>query len=166
MQERKDGSRYYEILVSRGRGKSPFSTRWEVPEGLSKRTIESRVRQFAEEFEAKCHAGEVQTRKDKAIVAAEPTKAIGPQASEEKTFRWFCEKYFMADIESRCSENTVYNYGLQLKGYIYPTFGDADIASITSGEINAFFLALQQQKNSIWELNQLYAILKTAFAMA
>lgn len=39
LKETKDGKRFYEIRVSRGRGKFYLTKRWYVPDGWSKKSI-------------------------------------------------------------------------------------------------------------------------------
>ena len=57
--KRKDGSMFYEIQVSRGRGLSPYTMRWDRPEGLAEKTIQSQLRTVAVNFENDCKAGKV-----------------------------------------------------------------------------------------------------------
>ncbi len=58
----KDGQIFYEIRVSRGRGKSYLTTRWYPPEGWSQKAVERALAKEAAEFERRCHAGEVVSR--------------------------------------------------------------------------------------------------------
>ena len=47
----KDGRIFYEISVSRGRGKSRLTRRWYPPEGWSRKAIERELAAVAAEFE-------------------------------------------------------------------------------------------------------------------
>lgn len=47
----KDGRVFYEIRVSRGRGKPYMTTRWYVPDGWSRKSIERELARVAAEFE-------------------------------------------------------------------------------------------------------------------
>ena len=58
----KDGQIFYEIRVSRGRGKSYLTTRWYPPEGWSQKAIDRALVKEAAEFERRCHDGVVITR--------------------------------------------------------------------------------------------------------
>ncbi len=58
----KDGRRYYEIKVSNGRGKTPYTERWYIPEGLSQKSIERELHKAEAVFETRCRNGEVTTR--------------------------------------------------------------------------------------------------------
>ena len=49
----KDGQIFYEIRVSRGRGKSYLTTRWYPPEGWGQKAIERTLAKEASEFESK-----------------------------------------------------------------------------------------------------------------
>ena len=58
----KDGQTFYEIRVSRGRGKSYLTTRWYPPEGWSQKAIERALAKETAEFERRCREGEVVSR--------------------------------------------------------------------------------------------------------
>ena len=58
----KDGQIFYEIRVSRGRGKSYLTTRWYPPEGWGQKAIERTLAKEASEFERRCREGEVVSR--------------------------------------------------------------------------------------------------------
>ena len=116
---RKNGTRFFEISVSRGHGNSPFVTRWDIPDGLAAKTIRSRVNAYAFQFEQDCHEGKILTRQQKKDIE----KQTKYQTEESKTFKGFCTNVFMPDIAARCSENTRYNYERQLNMRLYPVFG-------------------------------------------
>lgn len=58
----KSGQTFYEIRVSRGRGKSYLTKRWYVPDGWSQRAIDRELASVAAEFERQCNAGEIISR--------------------------------------------------------------------------------------------------------
>ena len=58
----KSGQAFYEIRVSRGRGKSYLTKRWYVPDGWSQRAIDRELASVAAEFERQCNAGEIISR--------------------------------------------------------------------------------------------------------
>ena len=74
------GDAVYEIRVSRGRGKSYLTRRWQPPEGWSQKAIDRELARVAAEFERQCHAGEVLSRSEMAAIeaqrAAEDAKEI------------------------------------------------------------------------------------------
>lgn len=63
--QRKNGSFFYEISVSRGYSKSPYTMRWDIPEGLATKTVKARLRDVAAKFEQDCKNGKVKTRKER-----------------------------------------------------------------------------------------------------
>lgn len=159
---RKNGSRYFEIAVSRGRGNSPYLTRWDVPEGLAAKTVMSRLNIFVVEFEKDCHDGKILNRAQK----KELEKQAEKQTDESKTFRGYCDKVFMPDIAVRCSENTRYNYELQLNTRLFPAFGEKALSDITSGDINSYLRGLQGDDCAHSTLIKQYTILRSVFGMA
>ena len=56
------GAVFYEIRVSRGRGKPYMTRRWYPPDGWSQKAIERELATVAAEFERQSDAGEVITR--------------------------------------------------------------------------------------------------------
>ena len=60
--ETKDGRIYYEITVSRGRGKPRLYSRWYPPDGWSQRAIDRELAKVAAEFERQCKSGEIISR--------------------------------------------------------------------------------------------------------
>ena len=46
----KDGKPFYKISVSRGYGKTPYTLRWYVPEGWSRRSVERELKKVAAAF--------------------------------------------------------------------------------------------------------------------
>lgn len=58
----KDGQIFYEIRVSRGRGKPYLTTRWYPPEGWSQKAVERALTKEAAEFERRCREGEIVSR--------------------------------------------------------------------------------------------------------
>ena len=76
----KDGRVFYEISVSRSRGKSRLTRRWYPPEGWSRKAIERELAAVAAEFERQSDAGEVISRAEhrerEAQKAAEAAKIL------------------------------------------------------------------------------------------
>ena len=60
----KDGRVFYEISVSRGRGKSRLTRRWYPPDGWSRKAIERELSAVAAEFERQSAAGETISRSE------------------------------------------------------------------------------------------------------
>ena len=95
----KSGRDFYEIRVSRGRGKSYLSTRWYVPDGWSRRAIEKELAKQAAEFERKVHAGEITSKAEQKEAALLEKK----RADSIQTLKDYSEKTFMPSIAVRCS---------------------------------------------------------------
>lgn len=79
----KDGKPFYEIIVSRGRGKSPLTTRWYPPEGWSQRTIDRELEKVKSDFERRVKAGEVLSREEE----REQARQRAQEAAQIKTLR-------------------------------------------------------------------------------
>ena len=139
---RKDGSRFYRIRVSRGRGKQPFSMNWDVPDGWSKRAIEQKLKKVAAEFERACKAGEVLTREE----AKEQEQKKQEEAARIKTVEEFGESVFMAQVEATKSENTRAAYQTVLNLHIYPVIGNIRMNEVESAQLSALLLSLQTEK--------------------
>ena len=97
IQKSKDGRRFWKIQVSRGRGLSPYSTRFYWPEkkngdSVSEKKALSDLDTFAAEFERKCKAGEVMSRKEE----AEQKAAADREREELKTVKQYAEGVYMA----------------------------------------------------------------------
>lgn len=164
--QRKNGTFYYEISVSRGHGKSAYTMRWDVPEGLSAKTIKARLQQTAYAFEQDCRSGRVKTREEK---KEEERQAAQKKALEEKnkmTVQRFCEETFLPDLRLRCSENTAYNYRLQLEKHIYPVIGQIELSEIKSGNINELLRKYQMSGNSLSTAIKVYTIVRAVMKMA
>ena len=144
--QRKDGSVFYEISVSRGHGLSPYTMRWDRPEGLAGKTVKARLQAVASEFERDCRDGKVKTRKERKAEQEEAEQKKILEARNKMTFKRFCEETFLPDLRLRCSEHTIYNYQLQLEKHIYPDIGALELQAIKAGDINQL-LRNQQAMN-------------------
>lgn len=164
--QRKDGSIFYEISVSRGHGLSPYTMRWDRPEGLAGKTVNARLQAVAFEFERNCRDGKVKTRKEK---KAEEEEAAQKKILEERnklTFQKFCEETFLPDMRLRCSEHTVYNYQLQLAKHIYPDIGALELQAIRAGDINQLLRKRQTEGTSLSIPVKVYTIIRSILKMA
>ena len=162
----KSGRVFYEISVSRGRGKSRLTRRWYVPEGWSKKAIERELAAVSAEFERQCDAGEAISRAEQhekdAREAAEAAAKAAQQAAEAAkilTLRQYGERVFMPAKAVTMSENGRSSYQNCLDRRIYPALGDMKIPKITPAQISALLLDIQAQGKA-------HAILHTLFKMA
>ena len=160
--ETKDGRVFYEISVSRGRGKSRLTRRWYPPEGWSRKAIERELAAVAAEFERQSDAGEVISRaeqKDRdAQAAAEAAKIL--------TFRQYGERVFMPSKTVTMSENSRSNYQGYLDKKIYPALGDLKLPEITPAQITALLLDIQAEGKAHSTVIKVYTILRSFFKMA
>lgn len=160
--ETKDGRAFYEIIVRRGRDKSALTSRWYVPEGWSQRDIDRELTTVAADFERRCNAGEVISRreqKNKAVCEAQ-------EAAKVLTLRQYGETVFMPTKAVTISENTRSNFQGYLDRSIYPALGDLKIPDITPANISALLLSIQAEKKAHATVIKCYTILHSLFKMA
>lgn len=162
LRETKSGQRYYEITVSRGRGKSYLTTRWEVPAGWSKRAIERELAKQAADFERKVKAGEVVSRKEKKEAEAKAAE----EAAKILTLKQFSEKVFMPALTVTASENTRASFQSNLNLHIYPVLGNLKMPEITPPQISALLLDFQKSGKSHASCIKLYTVLNMLFKKA
>lgn len=158
----KDGRQFYKITVSRGRGKSPYCTRWYPNETWSAKTIERELHKAAAQFELDCKAGKVSTREDQHKKAA----AAEMEAAKIQTFEQFGEQRFMPSKKITTSEKTRRYYQTALSIHLYPAFGKYRLQEITSAQINAYFLKLQDSPLSHSTVIGIYVAMNQLFKMA
>ena len=140
----KDGRVFYEIRVSRGRGKSYMTTRWYVPDGWSRKAIERELARVAAEFERQCDAGEIITRAERRERGAEAER----KAAKILTLRQYGEQVFMPAKSVTMSENARSSYQGNLNRWIYPALGDVKLPEITQAQLSALLLSMQAQGKS------------------
>lgn len=169
----KSGKVFYEISVSRGRGKSRLTRRWYVPEGWSKKAIERELAAVSAEFERQCDAGEAISRAEQhekdAREAAEAAAKAAQQAAEAAkilTLRQYGERVFMPAKAVTMSENGRSSYQNCLDRQIYPVLGDMKMPEITPAQISALLLDIQAQGKAHATVIKAYTILHTLFKMA
>lgn len=160
--ETKDGRIFYEISVSRGRGKSRLTRRWYPPDGWSRRAIERELAAVAAEFERQSDAGEIISRSEQrerdAQAAAEAAKIL--------TLRQYGERVFMPSKAVTMSENSRSNYQGYLDKKIYPALGDLKLPEITPAQITALLLDIQAEGKAHSTVIKVYTILHSFFKMA
>lgn len=175
LQHTKGGKAYYEIAVSRGHGKSPYTTRWYVPEGLATKTIRSRLNAFAADFERRCHEGEIETRRDRkereAKEEAEKRRQqeeLEREAAMHMTLKRFSEEeYLPHKRQQKCEEGTLYKFDSLFKSHIYPQLGQTKIDEITGEMLDKFFVWLKEDQNLKYtSCKKDYSLLKNVFEYA
>lgn len=158
----KDGRRYYEIRVSRGRGQSYLVSRWYVPEGWSARAIERELAKQAADFERRCKSGEVLSHTEQ----KEKEKREAQEAAAIQTLKQYGEGVFMPAKAVRCSENTRSSFQGMLNKHIYPVLGDIKMPEIKSAQITKLLLNVQAEGKAHATVVKIYNILNLLFKMA
>ena len=158
----KDGRRYYEIRVSRGRGQSYLVSRWYVPEGWSARAIERELAKQTADFERRCKSGEVLSHTER----KEKEKREAQEAAAIQTLKQYGEGVFMPAKAVRCSENTRSSFQGMLNKHIYPVLGDIKMPEIKSAQITKLLLNVQAEGKAHATVVKIYNILNLLFKMA
>ena len=160
--ETKDGRAYYLIRVRRGREKSALSRRWYVPDGWSQRAIDRELAKVSAEFERQVQAGEVISRNEKRLQAAQEAA----EAAKIVTLRQYGEKVFMPAKTLTTTENTRASFQGNLDKWVYPAIGDIKLPEITSAQISALLLDMQGKGKAHATVVKVYTILNSLFKMA
>ena len=158
----KDGQIFYEIRVSRGRGKSYLTTRWYLPEGWSQKAIDRALAKEASEFERRCHEGEVVSRAEQKENSLQQMR----EAAKIQTLKKFGEEVFMPAKAVTMSENGRCAYQGNLDHWIYPALGELKMPDITPANISALLLSMQSQGKAHATCVKVYTILHSLFKMA
>ncbi len=158
----KDGRVFYEISVSRGRGKSRLTRRWYPPEGWSRKATERELAAVAAEFERQSDAGEAISRAEQKEREAQAVA----EAAKILTFRQYGERVFMPSKTVTMSENSRSNYQGYLDKKIYPALGDLKLPEITPAQITALLLDIQAEGKAHSTVIKVYTILHSFFKMA
>lgn len=157
--ETKDGTVYYEIAVSRGRGKSRPTMNWYPPANWGQKAIDRELAKVAAEFERKVKKGEIVSKKEE----QDQAKQEAFEASKVKSLKEYCEEIYMPEIKVKRSENTRANYQSYLNNWIYPALGDFKIPEITITQIESLFTTMQEAKKSHATVVKVYTILRGVF---
>lgn len=158
----KDGCRFYEIQVSRGRSRSRLTSRWYPPEGWSKKAIDRELTKVAAEFERRCDNGEAISRaeqKEKDLLQKQ-------EAAKIQTLRQYGERVFMPAKAVTISENSRSSFQGNLDCWIYPALGEMKMPDITAANISALLLDMQAQGKAHATCIKVYTVLKSLFKMA
>lgn len=158
----KDGQIFYEIRVSRGRGKSYLTSRWYPPDGWSQKAIDRALAKEASEFERRCHEGEVVSRAEQKENSLQQMR----EAAKIQTLKKFGEEVFMPAKAVTMSENGRYAYQGNLDHWIYPALGKLNMPDITPANISALLLSMQSQGKAHATCVKVYTILHSLFKMA
>ena len=158
----KDGQTFYEIQVSRGRGKSYLTTRWYPPDGWSQKAVERALTKEAAEFERRCREGEVVSRAEQKESDLQQKR----EAAKILTLQQYGETVFMPAKSVTMSENGRCAYQGSLNHWIYPALGDLKMPDITPANITALLLSMQSVGKAHATCVKVYTILHSLFKMA
>lgn len=157
----KDGRRFWKISVSRGHGKSPYTTRFYWKDGWSERYALREMKKAAAEFERKCSAGEIMNRaqlqEQKRIEAAEAAKL--------KTVKQYATGVYMPTKLQTISEGTRKSYQTTLDRHIFPVIGDMLLPDVTPAILQKLLIDFQANHAHGTTL-VLYNVLNGIFEMA
>lgn len=138
LKENKDGSKYYEITISRGRGQGRVYKRWPVPDGLSEKTIQNKLNKYIAELENGIEDGKIMMlREQKAL-----EKAVERERDAMPTLREYAAEFLKAK-SSECSANTLQYYRFMLDGHILNVLGDCKIDAIKPTQIKKLLTDMQ-----------------------
>lgn len=158
----KDGRRFYEIRVRRGRGLSALSENWYPPDGWSEKVIQRELNRAASEFERKVKAGEVVSRAEQKEIDAQ----AAAEAAKLKTVRQYAESVFLPTKEATMSENGIANYRMFLRKHALPYLGDVLLLEVTPAMITKRLLDYQKKGYAHASAIKLYNVLNGLFEMA
>lgn len=156
----KDGREYYEIQVFDD-GTRRY-TRWYVPEGWSKRAVESGLKKAVRDFENRVEAGEVSTRKERLAREAEEQR----KAAQIVTVKQYAEQVFLPRKKIEIKPSTYAFYSFMLDKHVFPRFGDMKLTEITSVMLSAFMLELAGSDLSLSTCTGIYTSLHQLFKQA
>lgn len=156
------GREFYEIRVSRGRGKAYLTRRWYVPEGWSQKAIDRELAAVSAEFERQCDAGEITSKAEQRALADEQAA----EAAKILTLKQYGERVFMPAKTVTMSENGRASYQGNLDRTIYPALGAFKLPDITSAQISALLLDIQASGKAHATAIKAYTILHSLFKMA
>lgn len=156
------GREFYEIRVSRGRGKAYLTRRWYVPEGWSQKAIGRELAAVSAEFERQCDAGEITSKAEQRALADEQAA----EAAKILTLKQYGERVFMPAKAVTMSENGRASYQGNLDRTIYPALGAFKLPDITSAQISALLLDIQASGKAHATVIKAYTILHSLFKMA
>ena len=162
LKETKDGKRYYEIRVSRGRDKSRLSCRWYVPDGWGKRAIERELAAVAADFERQVEAGEIVSRAEQREQAAQAAL----EAAKLRTVEQYIDGVFMPTKEIRLSDNAKANYQMMIDKHILPIIGNLHLSDVSPAMIQKMLVDFQKAGYAHATSIKLYNILNGVFQMA
>jgi len=175
LRTRKDGSRVYEIRVSRGRdpntGKqlTPYSMTWKIPENYSDKKAEREAGKIEGEFIAKCKAGEVLTKKEEKQREQEQAKRRQIERLEQAstpTFEEYVETHIKRLESNGLAAGTIESY-LRTLNRASAVLGKLKMEEITRGMVRQYVVDMQAKYSFKYSTQtRHFAVLKCFFDAA
>lgn len=137
----KDGIIFYEIRISRSRGKSYLTTRWYPPNGWSQKAIDRTLAKEAAEFERRCREGEIVSRAEQKENDLQQKRG----AAKVQTLHQYGEAVFMPTKSITMSENGRCAYHGSLNHWIHPALGNLKMPDIAPANISSLLLSMQSK---------------------
>ena len=161
----KDGRRFYEIRVRRGRTKAEVTKRWYPPEGKADSTIKRLLEKAANDFEREVSEGKIlsaheQKEADRVKAAAEAAERAKIQTVDQFA------KIYMKKVELELAENTRQCYQSLLDKHILPAIGKIPVRDVTSAEIDAMMTEMLEKKYSLATRQRTWTVLNLMFKAA
>ena len=178
LKTKKDGSRYFLIVVSAGHGKTSYRARFDWPmtkdgKPVAESTARERLKAFVDEFTTDCSRGLVLTKKaerekkaEEARKAAEEAARAAAEAAKLKTVRQYADGVFMPAKEVTISENARYSYRKYLDKHILPVIGDLLLVDVTPAILQKLIIDYQRAGYKHASVVKLYNVLNGLFDMA
>lgn len=154
----------YEIQVSRGRGRSPYSQRWYVPDGWGGWSAKKKNAELNKQmvlFEEACRRGEVKSRAEK----KQATSALST-LNKNISLRAYTDSVFFPAKKVTAATNTIEGWQGCCRKYIYPAIGDCPITTVSPTQISSILLNMQRNSLKHATVIKAYELLSLIFKMA
>ena len=162
LKNRKDGSSFYEIRCHTSRKGPILSMRWDPPAGKTQKTIEKELAKVAADFERRCAAGEIVSRREQ----KERDAAAWAEGAQSPDFRTFSENWLSVKSASLAPQS-IESYRMYLEKHLFPFFGAVKIDRIDARMITAFLAEKQASGLSYATCSKirkiLASVMKTAY---
>lgn len=161
----KDGQRYYEIRVRRGRDKPEVTTRWYPPEGKAASTVKRLLEKAAADFEREVSEGRILSAHEQKEAEKERAIAEAAEKARIQTVAQYAD-LFMKKVELKNSENTRTNYRCLLDKHIIPAIGDIPVQDVTSAEIDNLMTDMLSKGYALTTRQRVWTVLCLLFKQA
>lgn len=137
-------------------------SRWYAPEGWSQKAIDRELAKVAAEFERRCKAGEVISRKER----QERDAQEAAEAALIQTVKQYGERVFVPAKTVTMSENSRASFQSALDTWIYPAIGGKKLPDVSPADLSALLLDIQSKGKAHATAVKVYTVLRGLFKMA